>query len=92
MNISTFIGITGNLHNRRVFLQRETIFCQFRTIDSMKATPEKVFLSIVFDIQFWILISLLRNNLPRSVNGPSGLSAVAIPIPHVHSPPHVDIE
>ena len=51
MNISTFIGITGNLHNRRVFLQRETIFCQFRTIDSMKATPEKVFLSIVFDIK-----------------------------------------
>ena len=88
MNICTFISSTGYLLYWSTFLQRETIICQFRTIYSVEA-PQKVFLSIIFNIKrinaILYIDFIARNNLPKSVNGPSGLSAVAIPIPHVHS-------
>ena len=51
MNIRTFISSTGYLLYWSTFLQRETIFCQFRTIYSVEAPPKKVFLSIIFNIK-----------------------------------------
>lgn len=96
MNICPFIGCSCHLVKFGAFLNRKPVIRQFYAVNSPKTTPKKIFLSSILYIErinrILYIDFIATEYFPMILKGPSGLSAIAHPIPQVHSPPQTDME